>query len=257
MSFSSVHSSIWRKDLPFEPVMSAVQVPESDWPVRVRAAQAPCHPKRVLFAAQVPSKTVWPVSLISSQEPSAEFGFSGDTCAVQVPAKVRFTPTVAVQLPRSSMGASWAEANTVRPNGRIKARERKTLWRAVMRASSNGTGRAPPVARHGRSNPKARVADSLSLFPASNSESGALVRFRKVGCFLLLLGLISCYLARKTRIICSTQESDILCFQVLLSFVPMILHFWGYPLFAVRQDLSVISCAGRAAATACDKTALL
>jgi hypothetical protein len=37
----------------------------------------------------------------------------------------------------------------------------------------------------------------------------------------------------------------------------MILHFWGYPLFAVRQDLSVISCAGRAAATACDKTALL
>jgi hypothetical protein len=89
-----------------------------------------------LFAAQVPSKTVWPVSFISAQEPSAEFGFSGEICAVHAPAKVRFTPAVAVQLPRSSRGASWAEADTVRPSDRIKAAERKTLSRALIGFSS-------------------------------------------------------------------------------------------------------------------------
>ena len=179
MSFWSVHSSICWKVLSFEPVMSALQVPENDSPVRVRAAQAPCQPKRVLFAAQVPSKAVWPVSLNSSQEPSAEFGLSGETCAVHVPQKVLFNPAVAVQLPWTSARACWAEGKTLRPNDRIKVKEARTLPRAA-----NGPFLKEidlPLARREWRKPRACLADSLSLFLAADVDRNGSFRVLKAG----------------------------------------------------------------------------
>jgi len=50
-----------------------------------------------------------------------------------------------------------------------------------------------------------------------------------MGCYLLLLGSKVCCFARKKRRICSIQKSDVLCFQVLLRFVPTIFHFSQCP----------------------------
>jgi len=57
------------------------------------------------------------------------------------------------------------------------------------------------------------------------SDPPALVRFAQTGLLLLLLRSNLCKYALKTRIICSFQKGDFLCFQVLLSFVPTIFVF--------------------------------
>ena len=57
------------------------------------------------------------------------------------------------------------------------------------------------------------------------SDDKASVRFAQTGLYLLLLRSDLCKYALKTCIICSIQKSDVLCFQVLLSFVPTIFVF--------------------------------
>ena len=57
------------------------------------------------------------------------------------------------------------------------------------------------------------------------SDPPALVRFAQTGLFLLLLRSDLCKYALKTRVICSIQKSDVLCFQILLSFVPTLFVF--------------------------------
>ena len=74
----------------------------------------------------------------------------------------------------------------------------------------------------------------LVTCPASPSGPEALTSFSQIVPFLLLSGFDLCRFACKTRIICSIQKSDILCFQVLLSFVPTVLYFlaslWTSPI---------------------------
>jgi len=56
-----------------------------------------------------------------------------------------------------------------------------------------------------------------------------LTSFAQIVLFLLLLGSDLCELARKTRIICTIQKSDALCFQGLLRFVSTFLVFSPTP----------------------------
>jgi len=51
---------------------------------------------------------------------------------------------------------------------------------------------------------------------------------------LLLFGSNCSQNALKTRKIRSSKNSDFLCFQVLLSFVPTIFHFLKFPAFSPR-----------------------
>jgi hypothetical protein len=54
--------------------------------------------------------------------------------------------------------------------------------------------------------------------------------------FLLLSSTNLCYFVRKTRAICSIQQVIILCFQVLLSFVPAVLCFSRIPFSAFAGE---------------------
>ena len=63
------------------------------------------------------------------------------------------------------------------------------------------------------------------------SDAKASVRFAQTGVFLLLLRSNLCKYALKTRVICSIQKSDALCFQLLLSFVPTVFVFFRNSFF--------------------------
>ena len=66
---------------------------------------------------------------------------------------------------------------------------------------------------------------ATSRLAVAISDPQASVRFAQTGLLLLLLRSNLCKYALKTCIICSIQKSDVLCFQVLLSFVPTIYVF--------------------------------
>ena len=64
---------------------------------------------------------------------------------------------------------------------------------------------------------------------ASLQGSQALTSFSQNVLFFAPFGSDCCYFARKTRIICCIQNSDFLCFQALLSFVPTNFHILYCP----------------------------
>src|SRR5271157_3442198 len=94
---------------------------------------------------------------------------------------------------------------------------------------------------------------ATSRLSVAISNPQALVRFAQTGLFLLLLRSDLCKYALKTRIICSIQKSHVLCFQVLLSFVPTLFVFLRNSLFPIRRDHSVHLSDVAAPAPACDK----
>jgi len=72
------------------------------------------------------------------------------------------------------------------------------------------------------------VADFLSLSsPGLDPEVS--LRFAQNALFLLLSVLNLCKYACKRRALCSIKKSDVLCFQVVLWFVPTIFHFLYFP----------------------------
>ena len=68
---------------------------------------------------------------------------------------------------------------------------------------------------------------SLSRHPAASSESR--LRFRKTWRFPAPFRTRLLLICAKRRAICSIEKSDVLCFQVLLSFVPTIFLFLRDP----------------------------
>jgi hypothetical protein len=66
---------------------------------------------------------------------------------------------------------------------------------------------------------------ATSRLSVAISNPQASVRFAQTGLFWLLLRSDLCKYALKTRIICTIQKGDFLCFQVLLSFVPTLFVF--------------------------------
>ena len=102
------------KVLPLKCAIAAFHVPETVLPFFIRADQVPCQPPAVFRADQVPSRTVWFLSLKSVQEPLAAFFVAGRTWANQRPLRYRFGPVVAIQLPCSTAGACCATAYETR-----------------------------------------------------------------------------------------------------------------------------------------------
>jgi len=76
-----------------------------------------------------------------------------------------------------------------------------------------------------RSKPRSTNQSGTSRLLVAVSDARASVRFAQTDLFLLLWRSNLCKYALKTRIICSIQKSDVLCFQVLLSFVSTIYVF--------------------------------
>jgi hypothetical protein len=66
---------------------------------------------------------------------------------------------------------------------------------------------------------------NTSRLSVAISDYEASVRIAQTGLLLLLLRSDLCKYALKTRIICTIQKGDFLCFQALLSFVPTIFVF--------------------------------
>ena len=94
-----------------------------------------------------------------------------------------------------------------------------------------GTACRPLVGRVGQALPLHTFGLPLPVWPDTSRlfvvipELQASVHFAQNGLFLLFLRSDLCKYALKTHIICSTQKSHVLCFQVLLSFVPTVFAF--------------------------------
>jgi len=83
---------------------------------------------------------------------------------------------------------------------------------------------ATPAPWHASLGRRSSVVDFLSL-ARSSLRGWSFGSFAQIVLYLGLSGPNLRKYVRKTRMICSIQKSDVLCFQVLLSFVPTIFHF--------------------------------
>jgi len=110
------------------------------------------------------------------------------------------------------------------PNGGIKPPLLQTEARTAPIRRDHAT-----ACQIGATGTKFSCSRLLVTVSASRRQTQFLAAFSQNALLLLLSASDSCQFTRKMREICSTQKSDILCVQVLLSFVPTLFVFLHDP----------------------------